>query len=146
MHIADTLGELGLWYELTHVSFIGGSITKNGGHNPYEAILADTFIIHGPETFNFEEIYQKLDERNFGKKIINSEQLFQEVLNLFNKDKVAICFTKAKELIVSDKKKIKIMIKKLTIPNRFTFISYSVTTHLTLYFLFFNTSSSSPGS
>jgi 3-deoxy-D-manno-octulosonic-acid transferase len=113
VHIADTLGELGLWYELTHVSFIGGSITRNGGHNPYEAILADTFIIHGPETFNFEEIYQKLDERNFGKKIINSEQLFQEVLNLFNKDKVAICFTKAKELIASDKKKIKTLANQI---------------------------------
>ena len=115
VHIGDTLGELGLWYELTRVSFIGGSITRNGGHNPYEAILADTFIIHGPETFNFDEIYQKLDERNLGKKIINSEQLFQEVLNLFNKDKVAICFTKAKELIVSDKKKIKTLAKEISL-------------------------------
>ena len=75
--------------------------------------MADTFIIHGPETFNFEEIYQKLDERNFGKKIINSEQLFQEVQNLFNKDKVAICFTKAKELIASDKKKIKTLANQI---------------------------------
>ena len=115
VHIGDTLGELGLWYELTRVSFIGGSITRNGGHNPYEAILADTLIIHGPETFNFDEIYQKLDERNLGKKIINSEQLFQEVLNLFNKDKVAICFTKAKELIVSDKKKIKTLAKEISL-------------------------------
>ena len=77
--------------------------------------MADTFIIHGPETFNFDEIYQKLDERNLGKKIINSEQLFQEVLNLFNKDKVAICFTKAKELIVSDKKKIKTLAKEISL-------------------------------
>ena len=113
VHIGDTLGELGLWYELTHVSFIGGSITKNGGHNPYEAILADTFIIHGPETFNFEEIYRQLDERNFGKKIINSKQLFQEVLDLFNRDKLAIGFTKAKELIASDKKKIKTLANQI---------------------------------
>ena len=77
--------------------------------------MADTFIIHGPETFNFEEIYQKLDERNFGKKIINSEQLFQEVRHLFNQDKVAICFTKAKELIVSDKKKIKTLAKEISL-------------------------------
>ena len=98
---------------MTRVSFIGGSITKNGGHNPYEAILADTFIIHGPETFNFEEIYRQLDERNFGKKIINSEQLFQEVLDLFNRDKLAIGFTKAKELIASDKKKIKTLANQI---------------------------------
>ena len=113
VHIGDTLGELGLWYELTRVSFIGGSITRNGGHNPYEAILADTFIIHGPETFNFEEIYRQLDERNFGKKIINSEQLFQEVQDLFNRDKLAIGFTKAKELIASDRKKIKTLANQI---------------------------------
>ena len=113
LHIADTLGELGLWYELTRVSFIGGSITKNGGHNPYEAILADTFIIHGPETFNFDEIYRQLDERNFGKEITNSEQLFQEVLNLFNKDNLDIRSAKAKELIASDKKKIKTLANQI---------------------------------
>ncbi|MED5531567.1 MAG: hypothetical protein VYA61_04285, partial [Pseudomonadota bacterium] len=102
-----------LWYELTRVSFIGGSITKNGGHNPYEAILADTFIIHGPETFNFDEIYRQLDERNFGKEITNSEQLFQEVLNLFNKDNLDIRSAKAKELIASDKKKIKTLANQI---------------------------------
>ena len=113
VHIGDTLGELGLWYELTCVSFIGGSITKNGGHNPYEAILADTFIIHGPETFNFDEIYRKLDEKNFGKEITNSEQLFQEVLNLFNRDNLDIRSAKAKELIASDKKKIKTLANQI---------------------------------
>lgn len=113
VHIGDTLGELGLWYELTCVSFIGGSITKNGGHNPYEAILADTFIIHGPETFNFDEIYRKLDEKNFGKEITNSEQLFQEVLSLFNKNNLDIRSAKAKELIASDKKKIKTLANQI---------------------------------
>ncbi|SMO99067.1 hypothetical protein SAMN06265173_1491 [Thalassovita litoralis] len=60
IYIADTLGEMGIWYRLCPVSFIGGALSPIGGHNPYEPALLESAIIHGPHVFNFSEIYQRL--------------------------------------------------------------------------------------
>ena len=49
---ADTLGELGLFYRLAGLAFIGGSLVAAGGHNPLEAALLDCAIIHGPGMAN----------------------------------------------------------------------------------------------
>jgi 3-deoxy-D-manno-octulosonic-acid transferase len=52
IYLADTLGELGLFYRLTGIAFIGGSLVPLGGHNPYEAALLDCAILHGPDMSN----------------------------------------------------------------------------------------------
>jgi 3-deoxy-D-manno-octulosonic-acid transferase len=52
IYLADTLGELGLLYRLAGIAFIGGSITRKGGHNPLEAALLDCAILHGPDMSN----------------------------------------------------------------------------------------------
>lgn len=60
IYIADTIGEMGLWYRLCNICFLGGSLARVGGHNPYEPILLDCAVIHGPHVFNFAGIYAKL--------------------------------------------------------------------------------------
>jgi 3-deoxy-D-manno-octulosonic-acid transferase len=52
IYLADTLGELGLFYRLAGIAFVGGSITRKGGHNPLEAALLDCAILHGPDMSN----------------------------------------------------------------------------------------------
>lgn len=52
IYLADTLGELGLFYRLAGIAFIGGSLTPVGGHNPLEAALLDCAILHGPDMSN----------------------------------------------------------------------------------------------
>jgi 3-deoxy-D-manno-octulosonic-acid transferase len=52
IYLADTLGELGLFYRLAGIAFIGGSLTPMGGHNPLEAALLDCAILHGPDMSN----------------------------------------------------------------------------------------------
>lgn len=59
-YLADTLGEVALFYQIANFAFIGGSFSKNGGHNPFEAIKLDCAVITGANTFNFKEIYQDL--------------------------------------------------------------------------------------
>lgn len=61
IYIADTLGEMGMWYRLCPIAFVGGSLVPVGGHNPYEPAYLDCAVIHGPEVFNFAEIYTRLD-------------------------------------------------------------------------------------
>ena len=52
IYLADTLGELGLFYRIAGVAFIGGSMGGIGGHNPLEAALLDCAILHGPDMAN----------------------------------------------------------------------------------------------
>ena len=48
IYLVDTLGELGLFYRLSGIAFIGGSLVDRGGHNPFEAARLDCAILHGP--------------------------------------------------------------------------------------------------
>ncbi|HZT51805.1 MAG TPA: 3-deoxy-D-manno-octulosonic acid transferase [Stellaceae bacterium] len=52
VYLADTLGELGLFYRVAGIAFIGGSLARKGGHNPIEAALLDCAILHGPDMSN----------------------------------------------------------------------------------------------
>ena len=113
VYIADTLGELGLWYRLSSISFIGGSISKNGGHNPYEAIFLDTVILHGPHTFNFEEIYQKLDEEKCAIKVYTSDDISREISNLISSKCLSKKCVQAKNLITIEKEKLKVLSEQI---------------------------------
>ena len=57
VYLADTLGEMGLFYELSPRVFLGGSLTPVGGHNPFEPAHAGAVVIHGPLYANFSEAY-----------------------------------------------------------------------------------------
>jgi len=52
IYLADTIGELGLFYRLAGIAFIGGSLTPKGGHNPFEAARLDCAVLHGPDMSN----------------------------------------------------------------------------------------------
>jgi len=85
VYLADTLGELGLWYRLSNNCFIGGSLTKIGGHNPFEAILLNNTILHGPNTFNFEAIYSKLIKTGASIEVKDSHSLYEAIKKLIQK-------------------------------------------------------------
>ncbi len=48
IYLVDTLGELGLFYRLAGIAFVGGSLVDRGGHNPFEAARLDCAVLHGP--------------------------------------------------------------------------------------------------
>jgi 3-deoxy-D-manno-octulosonic-acid transferase len=52
IYLGDTLGELGLFYRLAGIAFIGGSLVPMGGHNPLEAALLDCALLYGPDMSN----------------------------------------------------------------------------------------------
>jgi 3-deoxy-D-manno-octulosonic-acid transferase len=61
IYLFDTLGELGLVYQLAPIVFMGGSLIRHGGQNPIEAVRFGAAILHGPHVANFAEIYDELD-------------------------------------------------------------------------------------
>lgn len=59
--LADTLGEMGGWYEAAGICFVGGSLTDRGGHTPWEPAARGAAILHGPHVGNFSDAYAALD-------------------------------------------------------------------------------------
>lgn len=60
VYLADTLGEMALWYRAAGITLVCGSFTNRGGHTPYEPARAGSAILHGPDTANFTEAYARL--------------------------------------------------------------------------------------
>ena len=73
IYLADTIGELGLFYSLAPLSFIGGSLVQHGGQNPIEAVKLGSGILSGPHTFNFQETYTTL-QRYQGYRLIQGTE------------------------------------------------------------------------
>ncbi|PKQ04497.1 MAG: 3-deoxy-D-manno-octulosonic acid transferase [Alphaproteobacteria bacterium HGW-Alphaproteobacteria-11] len=64
IYLGDTLGEMGLYYMLSGIAFIGGTLNSAGGHNPFEAARLDSALIAGPSDFNFVEAYAAFEKAN----------------------------------------------------------------------------------
>lgn len=64
VYIADTFGEMGLWYRLCRTALIGGTFGPTEGHNPWEAAVLGCAILHGPRTANFANDYAQLAAGN----------------------------------------------------------------------------------
>ena len=61
VYIADTIGELGLWYRMSPAALVGGSFGPVNGHNPWEPARLGCAILHGPNIANFAADYAALD-------------------------------------------------------------------------------------
>ncbi len=55
--LADSMGEMWLWYALSQACFVGGSLNEpGGGHNILEPMVLDVPTVIGPRYFNFQSI------------------------------------------------------------------------------------------
>jgi len=79
IYIADTLGELGLFYRLGGAVFMGGSLVEHGGQNPVEAAKLGAPIVHGPHVFNFIDVYDALDAAGGARKADNKDALVRQL-------------------------------------------------------------------
>ena len=58
--LIDRLGELGVWFRLAPLVFVGGSLFPLGGHNPLEPARLGALALHGPHVEAFELEYERL--------------------------------------------------------------------------------------
>ncbi len=59
--LADTMGEMGLWYRLADTVYLGGGHAPGvGGHNPLEPLRLGKPVLTGPSLFNFEDMTKAL--------------------------------------------------------------------------------------
>jgi len=84
IYLVDSYGETSKFYNLTNISFVGGSIIKHGGQNPLEPARLGNYIISGPNVKNFNEIYaflSKLKMSSITSDILKMENLILKRLN-----------------------------------------------------------------
>jgi 3-deoxy-D-manno-octulosonic-acid transferase len=61
---------------------MGGSLIEHGGQNPLEAVRFGCRIIHGPNIYNFKEIYAFLKKKSLSKEVSSSSML-EKYLNKY---------------------------------------------------------------
>ena len=82
IYLADTMGELGTFYQLAQVVFMGGSLIAHGGQNPLEAARFANALITGPHTHNFTAIIARFTAADAIRIAADKTQLAQQVLEL----------------------------------------------------------------
>jgi 3-deoxy-D-manno-octulosonic-acid transferase len=84
VYLADTLGELGLFFRLSGIAFIGGSLVGKGGHNPFEAARLDCAVLHGPDMTNCAAMADALGAADASETVRDAESLGRAVTRLLD--------------------------------------------------------------
>ncbi len=82
IYLADTLGELGLFYRVAPVTFVGGSLAPHGGQNLFEPAQLGCAILHGPHVGNFADIAESLRAAGASETVASSDALATAVRRL----------------------------------------------------------------
>jgi 3-deoxy-D-manno-octulosonic-acid transferase len=102
IYVADTLGELGLFYRLAPIVFMGGSLVEHGGQNPIEAVKLGASIVHGPHVFNFTDVYEALDGAGGARRADTQEALMKQIGQLLSDPAARDSMAAASARVVSD--------------------------------------------
>lgn len=87
VYIGNTLGEMGLYYAVVPVAFMGATFVPKGGHNPIEAAQLGSYVIHGPHIFNNPQLYKILSSLEMSQGVNNKDELSRVVLSRLAKKK-----------------------------------------------------------
>jgi 3-deoxy-D-manno-octulosonic-acid transferase len=82
VYVADTLGEMGLFYRAAPVAFLGGSLIRHGGQNPIEPAKLGAAVMHGPHIFNFAAVYEALAANHAARPVTGAEDMAESALLL----------------------------------------------------------------
>jgi 3-deoxy-D-manno-octulosonic-acid transferase len=78
IYIADTMGELGLFYRLAPFCFLGGTLVPLGGHNVLEPAQLHCAVLAGPHTQSAPRAFRAvLEAQGFGR-VTSSAEIAQE--------------------------------------------------------------------
>ena len=88
--LADTRGELGLWYRLAQISFMGNSLISGAhGSDPNEPAAHGSAILYGPNIRRYLDSYSRFAEAGAARIVRDADTLASAVSNLIPPDKSA---------------------------------------------------------
>ena len=86
IYIADTIGELGSFFKIADICFMGGTLSNKGGHNLIEPAIEKCAIIYGPDVSNHQDISDILIKNNAAIQIKNIKELYTEIIKLYQNE------------------------------------------------------------
>lgn len=105
VYLADTLGELGNWYALTDLVFLGGSLKPIGGHNPFEVVQAEAAVLSGPHVSSFAETYAEMEAKGAAILVQDAPELAAAVADVLDTAATRHKALAAAESFVQDRSK-----------------------------------------
>jgi 3-deoxy-D-manno-octulosonic-acid transferase len=87
--LADTMGELPLFYAASDVAFVGGTLVPVGGHNLLEPGALGLPVVTGPHLFNTQDIADLFADTGASQIVQNADELSHAVLRLLNDEELA---------------------------------------------------------
>ncbi len=89
--VADGEGELGLWYRLSPVCYMGGSLSAGGsGRSPIEPAALGSAILHGPNAGPYPDAYARLAGARATRAVADAGQLSAAVSDVISPDRAAL--------------------------------------------------------
>lgn len=85
--VADTFGEMGLWFRLCPVSLIGGTFGATEGHNPWEPLHLGSAVLHGPRVANFAADFAALDQAGGARPVTDAQEIARALGEDFTKQR-----------------------------------------------------------
>ena len=82
--VFNTIGELDRLYGISNISFVGGSLVPEGGHNLLEPASFGLPVLYGPHTEDFALMGEALIEAGGGKRVKDGEDLFETMKALLS--------------------------------------------------------------
>ena len=85
IYIADQADELGIFYKISPIVFIGGTMLNNiGGHNPIEVAKLRSAIIMGSDTANYDIIVKEMQEKKACIQVLSVNDLYKNLHKLLS--------------------------------------------------------------
>ena len=90
VYIADTEGELGMWYRLAPTSFVGGSFVSNAiAADPFDPAALGSAVLHGPHVGDAAPRFKRLADAGGAMKVDDADSLGEALQSLLAPDKAA---------------------------------------------------------
>ncbi|MEZ7846250.1 MAG: 3-deoxy-D-manno-octulosonic acid transferase [Rhodospirillales bacterium] len=115
IYLADTMGEMGLFFRLCKLVFMGKSFVDKGGQNPLEAAKLKCTILHGPYMWNFQKMKEQLALCGGAVEVADGATLSKTLSDFFeNPGAASEIATKAHDYAQSEARVLDALIIKLS--------------------------------
>ncbi len=89
VYIVDTQDDLGLWYRIAPMTYMGGTLKGGGCRDPFEATALGSAVIYGPHIGPYEQHTARLNAAGASRLLRTPDDLGPAVESLLTPDKTA---------------------------------------------------------
>lgn len=102
VYVADTLGELGAFYDLAPVALVAGSLLGElKGHNPIEPAKLRAAILSGPNVESFDDLFAELFASGGARKVETDDDIADAVATLWRDESARAAQVAAAERVIA---------------------------------------------